>query len=120
MLEQPELEPVFAKGSRAEVSLMGTFRLKGQERAVSGRIDRLAVTDDAGSLSWTSRPTASRRAAWTTFPSLIEAARHLRSSPEALYPKHEIECVLVYTESARVVSLSQEVLDGALAELNTK
>ncbi|MDO1584708.1 double-strand break repair helicase AddA [Rhizobium oryzicola] len=121
VLEQPELEPVFAKGSRAEVSLMGTFRLKGQDRAVSGRIDRLAVTDDGRVIIVDFKTNRFPPRGMHDIPLSHRGQLAIYAQVlKPLYPKHEIECVLVYTESARVVSLSQEVLDGALAELNTK
>ncbi len=46
VLEDESLGPLFSAGSRAEVSVMGTMRLKGELRAVSGRIDRMTVLPD--------------------------------------------------------------------------
>jgi ATP-dependent helicase/nuclease subunit A len=37
-----------------------------------------------------------------------------------LYPAKSFECVLVYTESAQVVTLPAELLSRSLAELKTK
>ena len=46
VLEHPDLEGVFTGHAQAEVSVMGTFVLNDEERAVSGRIDRMAVLKD--------------------------------------------------------------------------
>ncbi|MCR9122121.1 MAG: double-strand break repair helicase AddA [Phyllobacteriaceae bacterium] len=46
VLDDPRHAPLFAPESIAEVSLMGTLDLGGEERAVSGVIDRLAVVGD--------------------------------------------------------------------------
>ena len=45
LIEDPRFAPVFAPGSRAEVSIVGRLRAAGRAKAlVSGQIDRLVVT----------------------------------------------------------------------------
>ena len=44
LIEAPELAPLFAPGSRAEVPIVATLARAGGEAAISGRIDRLAAT----------------------------------------------------------------------------
>src|SRR5690606_17908191 len=46
ILEDASYAPLFAEGSRAEVSVMGRIVLGAQERAVSGKIDRLVAGAD--------------------------------------------------------------------------
>ena len=45
MLDDPRFAALFRPGSRAEVPIVG--RLTGRTLAVSGQVDRLAVTTDA-------------------------------------------------------------------------
>lgn len=37
-----------------------------------------------------------------------------------LYPQHEFHCLLAYTETGSVLSVSPQMLDRSLAELPTK
>ncbi len=46
VMSDPRFAGVFAIGSRAEVAIAGHLKVAGVERAVSGKIDRLAVSDD--------------------------------------------------------------------------
>src|SRR5690606_16476896 len=45
VLNDPRLADLFSPESRAEVTLAGHLEIGGSRRAISGRIDRLAVTD---------------------------------------------------------------------------
>jgi ATP-dependent helicase/nuclease subunit A len=42
ILRDPRFAAVFTGSGETEVSVMGTLRIAGEERAVSGRIDRIA------------------------------------------------------------------------------
>ena len=44
LIEAPELAPLFGPGSRAEIPIVATLSRAGGDRAISGRIDRLAAT----------------------------------------------------------------------------
>ncbi|WP_274626709.1 double-strand break repair helicase AddA [Arvimicrobium flavum] len=109
--------PIFAENSRAEVSVMGTLMVRGQERAVSGTIDRLAVTADEVLIVdyKTNRPP----------PASIDQA------PEAyvlqmalyavllkpLYPNRKISAALLFTETPKLIEVPAVVMDAALARL---
>ncbi|MGY2051197.1 double-strand break repair helicase AddA [Methylobacterium sp. JK268] len=47
LLAEPDLAALFGPQARAEVAVAGTIALRGAEWPVHGRIDRLAVADDA-------------------------------------------------------------------------
>ncbi|KQO55810.1 double-strand break repair protein AddA [Methylobacterium sp. Leaf87] len=47
LFDHPDLEPLFAHGARAEVTLSGRVVVHGVERPVFGRVDRLAIGPDA-------------------------------------------------------------------------
>ncbi len=120
VLSQPDLEDVFSQRSQAEVSIMGTLSLQGRDYAISGRIDRLAVT--------------ATRVVILDYKTNREPPKSLESTPLAhraqlaiyreilkpLYPEQVIDCVLVYTETASVVTLPPALLARSLAELKTK
>jgi ATP-dependent helicase/nuclease subunit A len=110
ILDQPDLQPVFSGHSRAEVSIMGTLRLEGQDFAISGRIDRMAVESDHVTIVdyKTNRIVPARE---EDVPLSYRAQ---------LYPKHEFHCLLAYTETGEVIALSPQMLDRSLAQLRTK
>lgn len=111
--------PLFAPGSRAEVSLMGTIMVAGMQRAVSGKIDRLVVTDaDVLIVDFkTGRPAA-------TGPDQVPAAHVAQMAIYAallrpLYPGRRMRAALVYTEAPALVTLAADTLDEALARLGS-
>ncbi len=117
ILEDTRFAPLFAEGSRAEVAIMGTLRVKGRDRAVSGKIDRLGVTAEEVLIVdyKTSRPA----------PSVIEevpAAYVLqmalyRALLQPLYPGRRVTAALLFTEVPRLIPVSAEAMDAALARL---
>ena len=117
ILDDPAFAPVFAPGSRAEVSVMGTLRLAGKERAVSGRLDRLAITGDRVLIVdyKTNRPPFLTAA---SVPHAYKAQLAIyRAVLEPLYPGCRIEAALVFTEAPVLVPLDPQTLDAALAAL---
>src|SRR6185437_14265692 len=44
ILDDARFKPLFAPGSRAEISIVGELSLNGETIAVAGQVDRLAVT----------------------------------------------------------------------------
>lgn len=120
VLSHPFLEPVYGGQSEAEVSIMGTIAIGGQDFAISGRIDRLAVLDDRVVIVdyKTNRMTpASAEEAPLTHRAQMALYRQILAP---LYPGRSIDCVLVYTESATILRLGEELLLRSLAELKTK
>ncbi|MGN6549143.1 MAG: double-strand break repair helicase AddA [Pararhizobium sp.] len=117
ILDDPSFAPVFAEGSEAEVSLMGTIVVGGKERAVSGRIDRLAVTGGRVLIVdyKTNRPPHREPAA---VPAAYKAQLAIyRAVLAPLYPEQTIEAALVFTEAPALVRLPSAELDVAFAAL---
>ncbi|MGI6855546.1 double-strand break repair helicase AddA [Mesorhizobium sp. 1B3] len=117
LLGDAQFAPLFAEGSRAEVSLMGTLTVKGHERAVSGQIDRLAVTP-AGVLIAdykTNRPAPSSLA--EVPPAYIVQLALYQALLRPIYPDREIAAALVFTEAPLLLAVPQDVMDDALARL---
>jgi ATP-dependent helicase/nuclease subunit A len=113
VLENPDFAAVFGQGSRAEVSLMGRLSIKGQERIISGKIDRIAVDETrvliidykTGSLPPVLPP------AYMTQMALY------RALVCKLYPGRSVEAALLFTASATLHSLPAPMLDVALEAL---
>ena len=120
VLSHEQLQAVFSQRSQSEVTIMGTLALEGRDYAISGRIDRLVVSEDRVIILdyKTSRLTPK---APSDVPLSHRAQLAIyRQILQPLYPGKNIDCVLVYTESATVMSLPPELLAQSLAELKTK
>jgi ATP-dependent helicase/nuclease subunit A len=120
VLSHPELGDIFSARSQAEVSIMGTLSLESRDYAISGRIDRLAVTDArVVILDYKTNREPPRGMANIPLAHRAQLAIY-REILKPLYPEKTIDCVLVYTETAKVVTLPPELLARSLAELKTK
>ena len=113
VLDNPDFAPVFAAGSRAEVSLMGMLKIKGQERIIAGKIDRISV--EQGKVLLVDYKTGSH-------PSAVPAAyvtqmALYRALVQRLYPGRGVEAALLFTASATLHSLPGPMLDAALEAL---
>lgn len=117
LLGDSQFAPLFGEGSRAEVSLMGTLTVKGQERAISGQIDRLAVMPDRVLIAdyKTNRPAPS--SVTEVPPAYIVQLALYRALLKPIYPGREIAAALVFTEVPLLLPIPQDVMDDALARL---
>lgn len=119
VLEHPDLEGVFTGHAQAEVSVMGTFVLNDEERAVSGRIDRMAVLKDRVVLvDYKTNRSPPRNAADAPVSHRAQLAIY-REILRPLYPGCHFDCLLVYTETGAVLSLDEASLSQSLAALKT-
>ncbi|MCO5154331.1 MULTISPECIES: double-strand break repair helicase AddA [unclassified Shinella] len=115
-----DLAAIFSPAARAEVSIMGTLTLGSRDYAVSGRIDRMAITDAAVEIVdfKTNRvPPASH--ADIPFEHRAQLAIY-RAILMPLYPAREIRCGLIYTEAAKTYWLDAGLMEASLAELASK
>ncbi|NGO51225.1 double-strand break repair helicase AddA [Allomesorhizobium camelthorni] len=117
ILASPRFSPLFAEGSRAEVSVMGRLKVRGKERAVSGTIDRLAIT--AGEVQIVDYK--SNRPAPQTLdavpPAYIVQLALYRALLALLYPGKTVTAALLFTEEPRLIELPAAVMDEALVRL---
>jgi ATP-dependent helicase/nuclease subunit A len=117
IVDDARFAPLFAPGSRAEVSVMGTLAVRGVERAVSGTIDRLAVTDDAvliGDYKTTRPPPL---ALPDVPPEHVLQLALYRALLAPIYPGRRISGALVYAEAPVLVAVPEQVLADALVRL---
>ncbi|MBC7152464.1 MAG: double-strand break repair helicase AddA [Rhizobium sp.] len=119
VLDHPALGPVFSGDGQAEVSVMGSFLLNGEERAVSGRIDRMAVVEGRVVLvDYKTNRSAPRSAADAPLSHRAQLAIY-REILRPLYPDSTFDCLLVYTETGTVITLAEDTLAQSLAALKT-
>jgi ATP-dependent helicase/nuclease subunit A len=109
---------LFGEGSRAEVSVMGTIRVRDRDYAISGRIDRMGVTGDRVFVAdyKTNRvPPATRDDIPFAHRAQLSLYREVLSP---LFPGKVVECLLVYTEGPHLYSLTETELEKALLAIS--
>ena len=111
VLDTPAFAPLFAAGSRAEVSVTGLIG----GYAVSGQVDRLAVTPTE---VWiidfkTNRPPP--REAAKVDPAYIFQMATYRAALRSIYPSHTVRCVLLWTDGPFVMELESASMDAVLS-----
>jgi ATP-dependent helicase/nuclease subunit A len=121
VLRRPDLQALFSGHAQAEVSIMGTISIAGRQHAVSGRIDRLAVTPDKRVLivDYKTNRFAPRTVDQVPLTHRAQLAIY-REILTPLYPGHSVGCLLVYTETAKVIDIPEAALSATLEELVTK
>jgi ATP-dependent helicase/nuclease subunit A len=117
LLEDPRFAQLFLPGSRAEVAIVG--RLNDGTLAVSGQVDRLAVTSDSVLIAdyKTNRP-APRRLAEVP-PAYVGQLALYRAVLAQLYPGKRIRAALVWTDVPDLMEISDASLDAALATVTS-
>jgi ATP-dependent helicase/nuclease subunit A len=117
ILNDPQFADVFSSGSRAEVSIGGQLQVGGEKRSVSGKIDRVAVTDNCVLIVdyKTNRPAPDRQS--QVPDSHIAQLALYRAILSPLYPNKTVKAALIYTEGPHFVSLDALRLDAALDAL---
>lgn len=109
---------LFAEGSRAEVSVMGTIRVRDRDHAISGRVDRIGVAGDRVFVAdyKTNRvPPATREDIPFAHRAQLSLYREVLSP---LFPGKSVECLLVYTEGPHLYSLTPQELEKALLAIS--
>jgi ATP-dependent helicase/nuclease subunit A len=108
---------VFAPGSRAEVSVMGTIEAGGRKWSVSGKIDRLAVTDGAVFIvDYKTGRSVPRDADEIPQNYVVQLAIY-RALLGQIYPGRKVSAALLFTEEPRLIEMPATRLDAALADL---
>jgi ATP-dependent helicase/nuclease subunit A len=118
LLAQPALAALFAEGSLAEAPLAGEIVLPdGRRRAVSGQIDRLAVTGDAvliADFKTAARPPAG---AGDIPPATLAQLAAYRALVGAIYPGKTVRALAIYTATLACLEPDAAALDAALAAM---
>ncbi len=117
VLDNPDFAAFFDQNSRAEISVMGTLNIGDQERAVSGVIDRLSVTDKAVYLV-DYKTNASPPRSVEQIPDVYlrqMALYHALVAP--LYPDRPVVAALLFTASSSLFVLDDRILQQALESM---
>jgi ATP-dependent helicase/nuclease subunit A len=117
ILASPRFSPLFAEGSRAEVSVMGRLQVRGKERAISGTIDRLAITAaEVQIVDYKSNRPAPQTLEAVPPAYIVQLALY-RALLAPLYPGKAVTAALLFTEEPRLIELPAAVMDEALVRL---
>jgi ATP-dependent helicase/nuclease subunit A len=117
VIDDPRFRALYASGSRAEVPIVGRVRAGGRMVAVSGQIDRLAVTPEAVLIGdfKSNRPAPQR---FEEAPSgYVTQLALYRAVLMRLYPGRPVRAALIWTEVPDLMELSSEALDAALTAI---
>ncbi len=117
VLDDAQFAPAFAPGSKAEIATVADLPELGEGARVSGRIDRLAVTErDVLAIDFkTNRPPPSQL---QDVPALYLRQMALyRLALAKLFPGKRIACALMWTEGPRLMPLPADILDKEAARL---
>jgi ATP-dependent helicase/nuclease subunit A len=118
LIENPVFAPLFAPGSRAEVSIAGRIERRGRPPAlVSGQVDRLVVTESEVLIvdykTNHNPPLTVADAPQAYVRQLALYRRVLRN----LYPTRSVRCALLWTETAQTMEIPPPSLDAELQSI---
>ena len=117
VLEDARFSELFSPGSRAEIPIVG--RLKGGTLAVSGQVDRLAVSGDAVLIAdyKTNRPAP--RQFEDVPPAYIRQLALYRAVLAQLYPDKLIRAALLWTQVPDLMEIPAATMDRELAAVTS-
>jgi len=116
VIAEARFAPVFAPGSRAEVSIVGRLERPGQPPAlVSGQIDRLVVTGTEVLIVDFKTNLAPPGAASEAPDAYVRQLALYRAILRQLYPAKTVRAALLWTEAPELMEISASALDAALA-----
>jgi ATP-dependent helicase/nuclease subunit A len=115
VIDAPELGLLFAPGSKAEVPIAGRILHKGAPIDVIGQVDRIAENETHVLVAdfKTGQPCD---AGDTPHDYLIQMALY-RAALAPLWPRKQMRMLLIWTYGPKIVTLSDSVLEHALAAL---
>ncbi|GHC74589.1 double-strand break repair helicase AddA [Limoniibacter endophyticus] len=108
IISDPRYQFMFSPASRAEVSLMGTLLIKGRPRMVSGKVDRISVSEDRVSIVdyKTGQPVPSDIS--EVAPAYRLQMALYRAVLRQIYPGRPIDAYLLYTREPSMILLPSE------------
>lgn len=120
VLDDPRFAAAFAPGSRAEVAIHAARPDLGLRAPITGRLDRLAVTDTQVLILdfKTNRPPPHNEA---DVPGIyLDQMALYRAAAEAIFPGRRVVCGLLFTDGPRLLQLSDVVLDARLQGISAR
>ena len=99
VLHHPDMAPVFAEGSQAEVPISGLITYKNKPRVVNGQVDRLRVeASDVWIIDY-----KTGRMPDETPATYIQQLEIYKQVLQTIYPDKNIHSALLWTESAKLI-----------------
>lgn len=119
ILDNPDFEPIFSKGSRAEVSLAGRVKAIGRgEVFLNAQIDRLSVDQDSVTLlDYKSNRIVPANVA-DVDPGYLAQMAAYRELAREIWPNKPVRCGLLWTQEPRLMRLPDTVLDDVLTQVD--
>lgn len=119
LLNDAEFAPLFHQGGASEFSIMGNIKVAGEDRMVSGRIDRIAVLEDKILIvdyKTNANPPTKLAGVPTSY---INQMAIYRAVLQPLYPDKKIKAALLFTRAPHLITVSDDYLERALAQLSS-
>ena len=117
VIESADFAPLFGPGSRAEVPIVGAIPRRGggpgdsAPEVVSGQVDRLLVTPEKVLIvDFKTHRAAPRDEADVPVMYLKQMALY-RAVAQEIFPERQVSCLLLWTEAARLMHLSDAILE---------
>ena len=118
LIADARFAPVFAPGSRAEVSIVGRLERPGGTPAlVSGQIDRLVVTPSEVLIVDYKTNHAPPKTAAEAPRGYVRQLALYRAVLAKLYPQRAVRAALLWTETPELMEISTPALDAQLATI---
>jgi ATP-dependent helicase/nuclease subunit A len=118
LIADPRFAPVFAPGSRAEVSIVGRLeRPAGRPALVSGQIDRLVVTANEVLIVDFKTNHAPPSQLDEAPRGYVRQLALYRAVLGKLYPQLPVRAALLWTETAELMEISAPALEAELASI---
>ncbi len=114
ILDDRQFAAIFAPGSRAEVAVAGHLTINGQARAVSGKIDRLALSKDTVLIVDYKTNRAPPRQLEQIPPGYFAQIAIYAKLLKQIYPDRRILAGLLFTETPKMFEIPETVMAEAL------
>ncbi len=118
VLDHPLFAAAFGPGSKAEVAIHASRPDLGLKAPITGRLDRLEVTDEQVLILdfKTNRPPPKTEAGIA--PLYLDQMALYRAAAQSVFPNRRIVCGLLFTDGPSLLQLSDVVLDARLAGIS--
>jgi ATP-dependent helicase/nuclease subunit A len=118
LIDDTRFAPVFALGSRAEVSIAGRLERPGRPPAqVAGQIDRLVVTSDEVLIVDYKTNHAPPRSLAEAPAAYVRQLALYRAVLNRFYPQLPVRAALLWTETPEMMEIPAPALDAQLATI---
>jgi ATP-dependent helicase/nuclease subunit A len=120
IIEDAHFADAFAPGSRAEADIVADLPELGAGARVTGRIDRLAVTDTAVTVVDFKSNRSPPKNAGDVAPLYLAQMALYRIALHKIFPSRQVRCALIWTEGPLLMPLSDALLDTALERIRMR